>query len=191
MQMALSAGTITPTVQLVPPRSIHAKLWSTWRHEPKAQRFMPIESWSIDLLKRRLALSVPNLADRTKQEHRWIVTSHGESVGIVSLLRPSFTLGHGEVSYHIAEAYHRQGIATSAMTALVDLVFAETDLARLFAYISEPNRASRGLAEKLGFVHEGTLREHFPIQGRRVDQCVYGLLRRDWSRARKALARKR
>jgi len=184
--MALSAVPELEAVELVPPRSTHAQAWFAWRSEPLAQRYMPIEPWSVEALRKRLALSVPDLSDPEKQEHRWIVQWRGESVGIVSILRPSFRLGIAEVSYHIAQAYHRKGIATLAVTALVDRVFNETELARLYAYISEGNRASRRLAEKLGFVHEGTLREHFAIAGRRVDQCVYGLLRRDWPPSRRA-----
>lgn len=182
MSMVSSEALRPRLVTLVPPRAGHAKLWFDWRSEPSAQRYMPVEPWSVDALRKRLLASVPDLADHEKQEHRWIVVCNDEPVGLVSLLRPSFRLGHAEVSYHIAEAFHRRGIATGALSALVDRVFDETDLVRLFAYISEGNRASRRLAEKLGFVHEGTLREHFPIQGRRVDQCLYGLLRRDWPR---------
>jgi ribosomal-protein-alanine N-acetyltransferase len=173
-------------IQLVPPRSAHAHLWYEWRNEPAAQRFMPIDPWSVDALRKRILASVPDLADHEKQEHRWIVQWQGEHVGIVGLLRPAWRLGYAELSYHLAQAYHRKGIATRAVTALIDRVFEETALVRLFAFISVDNRASRRLAEKLGFVHEGTLREHFLIQGRRVDQCVYGLLRREWSSTRHA-----
>lgn len=173
------------TLQLVPPRTAHAHLWMQWRNELSAQRYMPIDPWSLDALRKRLVASVPDLADREKQEHRWIVQWQGEHVGLVSLLRPAWRLGYAEISYHIAQAYHRKGIATRAVTALVDRIFLETDLVRLFAYVSVDNKASRRLAEKLGFVHEGTMREHFLIQGRRVDQCVYGVLRHEWrARAR-------
>lgn len=150
-----------------------------------ARRFMPLEPFSESALRRRLAASKPDLADEEKQEHRWIVVHGDEPVGVVALLRPSFRLGNAEVSYHIGEAFHRKGIATRALSALVQMVFEQTRLERLFAFISEGNRGSRRLAEKLGFVHEGTLREHFPIQGKRVDQCLYGLLRRDWAKMHK------
>ncbi|MDI1448009.1 GNAT family protein [Polyangium sp. 6x1] len=185
MTMALSAVPRASQVQLVPPRAAHAPLWFGWRSETHAQRHMPIEPWSVDALRRRLVASTPDLADPEKQEHRWIVQWQDECVGIVSILRPSFRLGHAELSYHVAQAHHRRGIAPQAVAALIDRVFEQTDLARLHAYISEPNRPSRRVAEKLGFVHEGTLREHFMIHGRRVDQCVYGLLRREWSSSRK------
>jgi RimJ/RimL family protein N-acetyltransferase len=143
---------------------------------------MPIEPWSVPALEQRLSMSVPDLSDPTKPEHRWIVQYGRESVGIVALLRPAFRQGHAEISYHLSEAYQGLGIGQAAVTLLIDHVFTETKLARLFALISVRNAPSRGLAEKLGFVHEGTLRSHFVIGRKRVDQCVYGLLRKEWKR---------
>lgn len=171
---------VSPSVQLIVPRLMHAKLWYAWRAEPRAQRHMPIEPWSVGALKRRLVAATPDLSDPEKQEHRWIVQVGNESVGIVSILRPVLRHGYAEISYHLAEGHQGKGFGTAAVTQLVDLVFKQTELGRLFALISVGNRPSRALAEKLGFVHEGTLRDHFVIRGRRVDQCVYGLLRKEW-----------
>ena len=186
--MVLSAALHSLPVTLVPPRPVHAKLWFAWRNEPMARRYMPLEPWSVTALRKRLAASKPDLSDPEKQEHRWVVVFQEQPVGLVSLLRPSFRLGNAEVSYHLGEAFHRRGIATCALSALFDEVFERTALVRLFAYISEGNRGSRRLAEKLGFVHEGTLREHFPIDGKRVNQCLYGLLRRDWAKTKRRVA---
>lgn len=182
--MKSSTVTGSCSVRLIAPRALHAKLWFAWRNEPRARRYMPIEPWSVNALKQRLLASVPDLSDHTKQEHRWIVQYGEESVGIVSVLRPAYRQGHAEISYHLSEAHHRKGIGSAAVTQLIDFVFEQTDLTRLFALISVRNVASRGLVDKLGFVHEGTLRSHFVIGGKCVDQCVYGLLRKEWKRKR-------
>jgi ribosomal-protein-alanine N-acetyltransferase len=184
MPMNSSTVAVTRLVTLIAPRVAHAKLWFAWRAEVQAQRFMPIEPWSVNALKQRLMASTPDLADQDKQEHRWIVQVGAEIAGIVSILRPVYRQGHAEISYHLAEAHQGRGIGTEAVTQLVNYVFDQTDLVRLFALISVENRASRKLVEKLGFVHEGTLRSHFVINGKRVDQCVYGLLEKEWKRRR-------
>jgi [ribosomal protein S5]-alanine N-acetyltransferase len=155
-------------------------MWFAWRNEPRAKQFMPFEPWSLNALRQRLLASTPDLGDLEKQEHRWIVQAEGQCAGIVSILRPVCRQGYAEISYHLAEAYHGRGIGTQAVAQLVDCVFEQTELVRLFALISVGNRPSRGLAEKLGFVHEGTMRGHFIIGDKRVDQCVYGLLRKEW-----------
>lgn len=182
--MKSKVAPVSPLVRLIAPRALHARLWLAWRNERQAQRFMPLEPWSLNALRRRLLASTPDLQDHEKQEHRWIVQVGADCAGIVSILRPVFRQGHAEISYHLAEAYQGRGIGTEAVTRLVDCVFEQTELARLFALISVGNLPSRGLAEKLGFVHEGTLRSHFIIAGKRVDQCVYGLMRKEWSRRR-------
>jgi ribosomal-protein-alanine N-acetyltransferase len=184
MPMNPQASTVSPSVRLIAPRALHARLWLAWRNERRARRFMPLEPWSLNVLRQRLLASTPDLTDENKQEHRWIVQVGRECAGIVSILRPAFRQGHAEVSYHLAEAFQGRGIGTEAVTNLVDCVFEQTELVRLFALISVGNQPSRGLAEKLGFVHEGTLRSHFVIDGKRVDQCVYGLMRKEWKRRR-------
>ena len=42
------------------------------------------------------------------------------------------------------------------------------------------NVASARVLEKVGFVHEGTLREDCVVDGVVSDSWVFGLLRRDW-----------
>ena len=180
--MKSSMNTGSRSVRLIAPRASHAKLWFAWRNEPRARQFMPLEPWSVNALKQRLSMSVPNLADPAQQEHRWIVQYDEESVGIVAILRPAHRQGHAEISYHLSEAFQGRGIGCTAVTQLIDHVFQQTELARLFALISVRNAPSRGLVEKLGFVHEGTLRSHFVIGGKRVDQCLYGILRKEWKR---------
>lgn len=180
VSMKISGPTNSPSISLVAPRPMHAKLWFAWRNEAQARRNMPIEPWSINALKKRLDAAKPDLSAPDQQEHRWIVQVDAESAGIVSILRPVVRHGYAEISYHLAEAYQGRGIGTAAVARLIDLVFDQTEYRRLFALISVRNQPSRCLAEKLGFVHEGTLRGHFVIGGRPVDQCVYGLLRKEW-----------
>jgi ribosomal-protein-alanine N-acetyltransferase len=45
------------------------------------------------------------------------------------------------------------------------------------------NLASARVLEKLGFTHEGTLREDCVVDGDLSDSWVFGLLRREWQAA--------
>jgi len=72
-------------------------------------------------------------------------------------------------------------LGRAAAGALVDMAFADSELRRLYATISVGNEESRRIVERLGFVHEGTLRRHHLIEGQYVDQWFYGLLREEWA----------
>ncbi len=58
--------------------------------------------------------------------------------------------------------------------------FDTLDLNRVQAEADTRNAASARVLEKLGFVHEGTLREDCVVNGDVSDSWVYGLLRREW-----------
>ena len=60
---------------------------------------------------------------------------------------------------------------------LVDKIFMESELYRLMAYVYEANLASIRILEKIGFVREGVLRKHYLINGKRVNEVIFGLLR--------------
>lgn len=168
-------------IRLVTPVPEDALVWAQWRSEPHAQRHMPMQPISASDLKKRLAETSSDLSNRSVTEYRWMIRIGTQPVGTVAVLRPSWSMGYAEISYHIGERFHRRGIGKRAVVLLIDRLFAVPEMHHLFATVSHDNVASRTLLEALGFRHEGTLREHFRIGSARVDQRVYGLLRREWS----------
>jgi [ribosomal protein S5]-alanine N-acetyltransferase len=84
------------------------------------------------------------------------------------------------LGYCLGEAAWGQGFATEAAGALVQWAFDTFDLNRLQAEADTRNVASGRVLEKLGFVHEGTLREDCIVNGDVSDSWVFGLLRREW-----------
>lgn len=74
-----------------------------------------------------------------------------------------------------------QGIATEAVTAVLDRLFAEGQR-RVFADVDPDNRASRALLKRLGFTLEGRLRAEWETHIGVRDTMLYGLLRAEWPR---------
>ncbi len=167
------------TLRAVEPRDV--PIMFAWRDEAASKRHNPLDPLSMPELAARMAEAGVDLADRTRPVYRYMVDVDGAPAGSVALKNVSWRMGYGEVSYLIGEAWHGRGIATRALGLLVDKVFHETDLVRLYAIVSIDNKPSLRVAEKVGFVREGVMREHHLIQGRRVDQVMMGLLRREWS----------
>ena len=63
---------------------------------------------------------------------------------------------------------------------MLDWAFDTLDLNRVQAETDTRNLASARVLEKLGFLHEGTLREDCIVNGEVSDSHVFGLLRRQW-----------
>lgn len=167
------------TVRLVSPEVAHAELWLRWRREAATVRHNPVKQSGLEDISARLAACSHDLTDASAAEYRWMVESGGDIVGTVSLSGVNHAMGYGEIGYMLGERWFGRGLGTQCVRLLVEKVFAETSLRRLLAYTAVENVASWKLLEKLGFVREGTLREHYLISGRAVSEHVYGLLRTD------------
>jgi RimJ/RimL family protein N-acetyltransferase len=109
-------------------------------------------------------------------------TADGAFLGWCALARWNPEFRSAALGYCLAEAAWGQGYATEAAGAVLTWAFATLDLNRVQAETDTRNVASARVLEKLGFVHEGTLREDCVVNGVVSDSWVFGLLRRDWSR---------
>lgn len=170
-----------PSLRLIAALPQHAAAWVQWRGEAASQRFNPLLPLATEELASRLSgYYSSDLRDRARTEYRWMVTLGDELIGTVAAMNPSWSMGHIEIGYMLAASHHRRGLGTRVVALLVDKLFRETELHRVFATVSVENVASLKLLERLGFIREGVLREHYLIQGRRVDEVLYGLLRHEW-----------
>jgi ribosomal-protein-serine acetyltransferase len=84
------------------------------------------------------------------------------------------------IGYWLGAGEEGRGTMTEAVRALVDHAFAQWRLNRVEIRIDVENARSRAVAERLGFVHEGTLRQALRIAGGFHDDAVYSMLARDW-----------
>jgi ribosomal-protein-alanine N-acetyltransferase len=168
-------------LRLVPGRPEHAPLWHRWRSEAASQRFNPLFQLTVDELAHRLKnVCSSDLFERRRSEYRWMIECGTEIIGTVSAMNLSWSMGYVEIGYMLGEEHHGRGHGTRAVALLVEKLFGETRLHRVYATVSVENDASIRLLERLGFTREGVMREHYLIQGRRVDEVIYGLLRPEW-----------
>jgi RimJ/RimL family protein N-acetyltransferase len=101
-------------------------------------------------------------------------------VGHVEFFKPVSYWDAFELSYQLYDAaVAGRGYATEAVQLLVDYLFATKKQHRIHLVIVPENAASRRIAEKCGFVLEGTARGAFFNDGRNQDVLLYSLLRTD------------
>jgi [ribosomal protein S5]-alanine N-acetyltransferase len=83
----------------------------------------------------------------------WSVTRGDEFVGFVALHAP--TSPSPALSYAISKACRRQGIATEALSAVIDFAFSQLNAANVLASTHPENIASAQLLRALQFHDEG------------------------------------
>ena len=105
----------------------------------------------------------------------------GELVGAIGYHTWNWVARRTEIGYWIAEPFQGKGIATRACRALVDYAFRGLGLGRVEIKAAAGNARSRAVAERLGFIQEGVLREAEYSSDGLVDQAVYGVLRGEWA----------
>lgn len=109
-----------------------------------------------------------------------IVDREDEIVGHVEFFRPVSYWDAWELSYQLYDDRHAgRGYVTEAVQLLVDYLFDAKKEHRIQLVIVPENAASRRIAEKCGFILEGTARGAFFNGGRNNDVLVYSLLRTD------------
>lgn len=165
-------------IELVPTDPQYAELWQTWRAEVNSLKYNPIVITTVDKLKERMALMSSDLSNlKGSEEFQFFVRSGGKLIGTVSLININHIMMYAEIGYNIGQNFQGMGYATQAVRQFVNMIFSRTALRRLIAHVAEDNISSRKLLEKIGFQQEGVCREHYIINGKPINEILYGILR--------------
>jgi RimJ/RimL family protein N-acetyltransferase len=112
-----------------------------------------------------------------------VTPTPGTVLGMISA-RPIGESGRGDVGYWLGKPYWGQGLMTEALTAVLDLCFADLDQVKVEAEVFTTNPRSMRLVESLGMKLEGTIRSAHFKRGQWVDAHIYGILREEWQSPR-------
>jgi RimJ/RimL family protein N-acetyltransferase len=147
--------------------------------DPEAMRF-----WNRPVHTKRIETerAVRSYIDCTPSYYRFWAVADVETdrcLGLVSYHDGHIRSKRAAIGYMINPAHHGQGLATEAVSAMLDFCFGELGLHRAEALIDPDNAPSRALAEKLGFRAEGLLRDHLRVGDTWRSEMLYSLLRTD------------
>jgi RimJ/RimL family protein N-acetyltransferase len=81
-----------------------------------------------------------------------------------------------------------QGYGSDALRVLLDFGFGELRLERMWLEVFEFNERARHVYERLGFLHEATLRHAFFHGGRYLDLQRMAIIREEWAKRRGSAA---
>ena len=133
--------------------------------------------------------SVETLKAYVKQRLLHFVNGEGYHLGIwyqdalVGILdyRMNWRGRSVELGYWLDAAMQGKGIVTQACRMMVRYAFEEHQTHKVVISCAIDNPRSRAVAERLGFVQEGILRQADRLHDRYVDMVCYGLLKAEWN----------
>jgi len=140
-------------------------------------RFLPYDTWQsvedgVLWYKKICELHATN----TVLQFVIINKASNRVIGTCLLFRLEEASRRAEIGYVLGREFWRQGFAFEALTGLLYYAFDSCSLHRLEAEIDPDNLASNKLISKLGFTHEGLLRQRWHSKGKFNDTNIYGLL---------------
>jgi ribosomal-protein-serine acetyltransferase len=103
----------------------------------------------------------------------------GSMIGLVGYNQIDRHNRIGYIGYWLAKDYQGKGIMTKSCRAIIDYGFTALDLNRLVITCATENKSSRAIPHRLGFIHEGTIRDAEWLYDRFVNHEIYALLDRD------------
>ena len=112
----------------------------------------------------------------------WVITFKGQDLAIGACTYWHFDSGFhcGEIGYELHRGFWGQGIVSEVLPTVISFGFREIGLNRIEANPLGRNPKSSRILQKLGFTHEGTLRQRRFFRGAYDDELYFGLLKEEW-----------
>ncbi len=114
--------------------------------------------------------------------YHWVITLNGQVIGRIKAWDVDPYNGRLQLGYDVGKAHQGRGYMTEAVGAVVQFLFTQADVHRVFCSVREGNLASCRVCEKCGMKLEGVLRQHYARQDGGFDDVrIYGIVRADQS----------
>jgi [ribosomal protein S5]-alanine N-acetyltransferase len=140
-------------------------------------------SWGPYTTERQAADYIANLArKRAEGERLELVIDHHEAgvIGVTGLSEFSLRDRRAVVGTWHGRQWWGTGANRQSKTLVLALAFAGLRLGRVTAWCGADNGRSQKALERLGFVHEGVLRQWHVHDGEPRDVISYSMLRDEW-----------
>ncbi|GGY04874.1 GNAT family N-acetyltransferase [Paludibacterium paludis] len=175
----------TPRLALRPLGRQDAEALFAIFSDPRVMRYWSTPAWaSIDRAHELLDKDAVAMRDGDHLRLALIEKTTERLLGYCTLFDFSWSSRRASLGYGLAFDAWGKGLMREAASAMLDYGFGELGLNRSEAGVDPGNAASIALLERLGFVREGVLREHWAVGDTLADSVIYGLLRREWAASR-------
>lgn len=105
-------------------------------------------------------------------------------IGSVNVWWRSVVHQQGEIGFVFVPSAQGQGYAREATSAVLDRIFPQLDLHRVYGSTDARNGAAAGLMRSLGMRREAHLRHNEVFKGQWGDGLIFAILRDEWEAGR-------
>jgi len=165
------------------PRKTDLHSYLAYRNNPESMKLQPIQALTEEKAEEFLLQQAAINIDKAEG---WIMfaleqKNDGRMIGEVGIYISAQKASLGDIGWSIHPDYQRRGYASEAAPFLLAYAFAERGLHRLTANCTADNVPSTRIMERLGMRREGYFRESLFQNDEWHDECLYALLRDEWS----------
>ena len=153
-----------------------------YRNDPDVARFQTWESISAPRARAfiqeqmRLQPGLPGEWFQFAIQHK----ATGHLVGDCGLQVLLHDVRQAQLGITLSTTYQGQGLATEAVTAVLDYAFVELDMHRVITVVDCLNTASVALFERIGLRREGQFLKNVWFKGRWADEYLFAVLQAEW-----------
>jgi diamine N-acetyltransferase len=166
-------------IELVPLEKEHLANSLLWANDmslnSKMLRVLPVtkvdqDKWYQDILE-----------DPSKIVFAIKTMKEDKHIGNTGIYHIDWVHRRGEFWVLIAEQSHwKQGIGKEVASLMLNYVFQNLNLNKLYLNVSADNKQALSLYKKLNFQQEGILKEHYFIEGKYIDIVTMAILRKNF-----------
>jgi RimJ/RimL family protein N-acetyltransferase len=153
-----------------------------YRNDPEVARYQswdsisPPHAQSFIQEQKKIEPGIPGQWFQFAVEHK----ATGELAGDCGLCVTVLDARQAQLGVTFARAHQRQGLATEAVTAVLDFAFINLDLHRVVAIVDAENTASARLMERAGLRREGHFLKNTWFKEHWSDEYLYAVLQAEW-----------
>ena len=186
MSMAVFTTFETPRLRLRHFRDADLALFMAYRNDPEVARYQGWEG--ISEPEARAFLQEQKEVQPGVPGHWFQIAVElkeaGMLVGDCALKMEEHDERQAEIGYTLSRAYQGRGIASEAVSCVLEYAFVTLGLHRVIAITDCENVASVALLERLGLRCEGHFRQNVWLKGKWRDEFLYAMLREEWRSTR-------
>ena len=182
LSMAVFTTLETPRLRLRHFRDADLALFMAYRNDPEVARYQGWEGISEPEARaflqeqKEIQPGVPGQWFQIAIE----LKETGVLVGDCALKIEEHDERQAEIGYTLSRAYQGRGIASEAVSCVLEYAFVTLGLHRVIAITACENVASVALLERLGLRREGHFRQSVWLKGKWEDEFLYAMLQEEW-----------